>query len=90
MIERAGNLCRNGNWTLVKVAKPNQDMRFDVPTIGINTLENLYRHSGTALVIEAGKTVIVDMQEVITLANRYRIVLLAIDDTLAQAALIDA
>ena len=36
-IERAGQLCRAGGWTLVKVAKPQQDMRFDVPTIGIST-----------------------------------------------------
>ncbi len=36
-IERAGQLCRAGGWTLVKVAKPQQDMRFDVPTIGVTT-----------------------------------------------------
>lgn len=79
MIERAGSLCKNGNWTLLKVAKPNQDMRFDVPTIGINTIENLHRHGARALIVEAGKTVIVDMQEVIALANRYRIIFAAID-----------
>ena len=44
-IERAGQLCRSGGWTLVKVAKPQQDMRFDVPTIGLATLEKL-RDSG--------------------------------------------
>lgn len=87
MIERAGSLCKNGNWTLLKVAKPNQDMRFDVPTIGINTIENLHRHGGTALIIEAGKTVIVDMQEVIALANQYHIVLLAIDENLDKTAI---
>lgn len=79
MIERAGSLCKNGDWTLLKVAKPNQDMRFDVPTIGINTIENLHRHGAGALVVEAGKTVIVDMQDVIALANQYRIVFAAID-----------
>jgi len=79
MIERAGELCKNGGWTLIKVAKPNQDMRFDVPTIGINTIENLHRHGAGALVVEAGKTVIVDMQDVINLANQYRIVFAAID-----------
>ena len=42
-IERAGQLCRAGGWTLVKVAKPQQDMRFDVPTIGMTTIENLHR-----------------------------------------------
>jgi len=81
MIERAGNLCKNGGWTLIKVAKPNQDMRFDVPTIGPNTIENLHRHGATALVVEADKTVIVDAQDVIALANSYNIVLAAVDDT---------
>ncbi len=42
-IERAGQLCRAGGWALVKVAKPQQDMRFDVPTIGTTTIENLYK-----------------------------------------------
>ena len=79
MIERAGQLCKNGGWTLIKVAKPNQDMRFDVPTIGINTIENLKRNNAGALIVEAGKTVIVDMQEVISLANQYGIVFAAIE-----------
>ncbi|HRX86908.1 MAG TPA: UDP-2,3-diacylglucosamine diphosphatase LpxI, partial [Phycisphaerae bacterium] len=39
MIERAGRLCRQGGWALIKVAKPNQDMRFDVPTVGPDTVE---------------------------------------------------
>lgn len=79
MIERAGQLCKNGGWTLLKVAKPSQDMRFDVPTIGINTIENLHRHGAGTLIVEAGKTVIVDMQDVINLANQYRIVFAAIE-----------
>ncbi len=79
MIERAGQLCKNGGWTLLKVAKPNQDMRFDVPTIGINTIENLHKNGAGALIVEADKTVIVDMQDVIALANQYRIVFAAID-----------
>ena len=42
-IRRAGTLCRAGGFTVVKVAKPQQDMRFDVPTIGLGTLETLLR-----------------------------------------------
>ena len=80
MIERAGQLCKNGGWTLIKVAKPNQDMRFDVPTIGINTIENLKRNNAGALIVEAGKTVIVDMQDVVSLANQYGIVFAAIEN----------
>ena len=40
-IRRAGELCRQGGFTVVKVAKPQQDMRFDVPTIGVSTLETI-------------------------------------------------
>jgi len=60
MIERAGALCPRGNWTMVKVAKPNQDMRFDVPTVGVETIENLKRSGARQLVIEAGKTLIIE------------------------------
>ncbi|QSA96628.1 LpxI family protein [Methylococcus sp. EFPC2] len=70
MIERAGALCRSGGWMMVKVAKPDQDMRFDVPTVGPDTIANLQRHGASALVIEADKTVIVDREETIAAANR--------------------
>ena len=53
MIERAGSLCRHGGWTLIKVAKPDQDLRFDVPTVGPATIENLHRNGASALVVEA-------------------------------------
>ncbi len=77
MIERAGQLCRQGGWTLVKVAKPNQDMRFDVPTIGPETIANLQRNGARMLVIEAGKTLIIDREETLTAANRAGIPILS-------------
>lgn len=70
MIRRAGELCRRGGWTLIKVAKPEQDMRFDVPTIGPDTIRNLIEHHATAVVVEAGKTLIVDRAETLALADR--------------------
>ena len=73
MIERAGQLCPKGGFVLVKVAKPNQDMRFDVPTIGVETIKNLHAAGGTCLVVEAGKTLIVDRDETLSLADRYGI-----------------
>ena len=73
MIERAGGLCKSGGWTLIKTAKPDQDMRFDVPTIGPGTIENLKRNKGRCLVVEAGKTLIVDMPETLKLAQKYKI-----------------
>lgn len=74
MIERAGQLCRHGGWMLVKVAKPNQDPRFDVPTVGPDTIENLHRHGASALVIEAGRTLVVDREDLVRRADRLGIV----------------
>lgn len=76
-IERAGQLCRAGGWTLVKVAKPQQDMRFDVPTIGITTIENLHKAGARVLAIEAGKTILLDQENVIALADRYGLSIVA-------------
>jgi DUF1009 family protein len=73
LIERAGELCPAGGWTLVKVAKPNQDMRFDVPAIGPQTIENLHRARAAALVVEAGKTIVLERERTLGLARQYRI-----------------
>jgi DUF1009 family protein len=77
-IERAGQLCRAGGWALVKVAKPQQDMRFDVPTIGTTTIENLHKARAKVLAIEAGKTILLDQPEVIALADRYGLSIVAL------------
>jgi DUF1009 family protein len=76
-IERAGLLCRSGGWTLVKVAKPQQDMRFDVPTVGVTTIENLHRAGARVLAIEAERTILLDEPEVIALANRHGLSIVA-------------
>jgi UDP-2,3-diacylglucosamine hydrolase len=76
-IERAGQLCRAGGWVLVKVAKPQQDMRFDVPTIGVTTIENLHKARARVLAIEAGRTILLDQPEVIALADRYGLSIVA-------------
>jgi hypothetical protein len=78
-IERAGTLCRAGGWTLVKVAKPQQDMRFDVPTIGVATVENLGRAGARVLAIEAGKTIVIDRADVVALADRLGLTIVALD-----------
>ena len=77
MIERAGQLCPRGGWTMVKVAKPDQDMRFDVPTVGPDTIENLKRHGAGMMVIEAGKTVIIDRENMLKAAHRAGIVVVS-------------
>ena len=77
MIERAGILCRHGGWALIKVAKPNQDMRFDVPTVGPDTIANLKQHGAKMLVIEAERTLIVDREAMLTAADQARIVVVS-------------
>jgi DUF1009 family protein len=70
MIRRAGRVCRVGGWTMVKVARPKQDMRFDVPTIGPDTLRNLRDAKCICLVLEAGRTLIVDKSVTLALADK--------------------
>ena len=54
-IRRAGSLCRGGAFIVVKVAKPQQDMRFDVPTVGLETLRTMVESRAQVLAIEAGR-----------------------------------
>ena len=76
-IERSGQLCKSGGMTLVKVAKPDQDMRFDVPTIGEGTVETLYKAGGKVIAIEADKTIVLDQEATIAKANKLGIVIVA-------------
>ena len=78
MIERAGLLVPRGGWIMVKVSKPNQDMRFDVPTVGPETIDNLAKHGAKMLVIEAGKTVLIDREAMIAAAERLGVVILSL------------
>jgi UDP-2,3-diacylglucosamine hydrolase len=77
-IRRAGTLCRAGGFTVVKVAKPQQDMRFDVPTVGLGTLETLHGAGGKVLAVEAGRTIFLDQDAVIEYADRHGMVIVAI------------
>lgn len=80
-IRRAGPLCKSGGFTVVKVAKPNQDMRFDVPTIGVGTIETIHEAGGKVLAIEAGKTIVLDQEEVCQKAKQLGITVVAFDDS---------
>lgn len=76
MIQRTRRLCRTGGWTLVKVARANQDMRFDVPAVGPETIKHL-KHAGcVCLVLEAGRTLILDKPAALDLADRCNIAVL--------------
>jgi DUF1009 family protein len=76
-IQRAGEFCRAGGFVVVKVAKPHQDMRFDVPTVGTSTIETLRRAGGRVLAIEAGRTIVLDQEETVALADRYGLTIVA-------------
>jgi DUF1009 family protein len=79
-IRRAGALCKSGGFTVVKVAKPQQDMRFDVPTIGLGTLETMATAGAKVLAVEAGRTIIIDEPQVVDFANRNKMVVVALDE----------
>jgi DUF1009 family protein len=91
-IRRAGDLTRSGpigsrlrranlasgRLTVVKLARPDQDMRFDVPVIGVPTIETMIDAGATCLGISAGKTLMFDRDEMIALANKNRIAIIAL------------
>lgn len=77
-IRRAGQLCQTG-FIVVKVSKPNQDLRFDVPTIGVGTIRTIHESGGRVLAIEARKTIILDEAQTIAAAEQYGIVVVALE-----------
>jgi hypothetical protein len=77
-IERAGQIMRSlhgdastlsRDLTVVKIAKPNQDMRFDVPVIGVKTIDVMQTAGATCLAVDAGKCLLLDGDKVIDAAN---------------------
>jgi UDP-2,3-diacylglucosamine hydrolase len=78
-IRRSGELCPQGGFTVVKVAKPQQDMRFDVPTIGVYTIDSMLAAGASVLAIEAGKTIVVDEAEVVAKANEHGLAIVAVE-----------
>jgi DUF1009 family protein len=76
-ILRAGQLAR-GRLTVVKIAKPDQDMRFDVPVVGLPTIQSMIEAGATCLCITAGKTLMFDRDEMLKLADEKRIAVVAV------------
>jgi UDP-2,3-diacylglucosamine hydrolase len=77
LIRRAGALARNGV-VIAKVGRPNQDMRFDIPVIGLGTVKTLVQAKASCLAIEAGKTLFLDLQQGLALADRKNISIVAV------------
>jgi len=63
--------------TVIKIAKPNQDMRFDVPVIGVKTVETMQRAGATCLAVDAGKCLLLDGDRIITAADTAGIAIVA-------------
>ena len=78
VVRRAGQLV-SGRLTVIKVAKPDQDMRFDVPVVGVPTIETMNECGATCLCITAAKTLMFNREEMIKLANAKKIVIIAVE-----------
>jgi DUF1009 family protein len=77
-IRRAGTMAK-GSFVIVKVAKPKQDQRFDVPVIGLNTIETFLESGGGVLAVEAGKILVLDQDKMVNWANGEKISMVGID-----------
>jgi UDP-2,3-diacylglucosamine hydrolase len=78
VIRRAGELAGRKALTVIKSSKPEQDMRFDIPVIGLSTIENMIASGATALVIDAGRTIVFDREEMVKAADSRDISVVAI------------
>jgi DUF1009 family protein len=88
-IRRAGELMRgrdarkrlkltSGPVTVLKLSKPDQDMRFDVPVVGVPTVESMIEAGATCLCLSAGKTLMFDRDEMIARADKSKIAIVAV------------
>jgi len=76
-IRRGGDLAREGA-VVVKVSKPHQDLRFDVPAVGLGTVKAMAEVKAAALAVESGKTLLFDKDEMITYADKLRIAIVSV------------
>ncbi len=79
-IERGARLSHNNGAVVVKRSKPSQDLRFDLPSSGCGTIETMHRSGAGVLVLEAEKSISFDREEMIALADKYGLSILAYTD----------
>ena len=84
-IKRAGELTGNKGAVMVKIAKPKQDMRFDVPAIGVATITSLEAAGIQTLGIDAGRTLMLDKDEIIAQANKHKISIVGLNQEILAA-----
>lgn len=70
-VRRAAELVQRKNLTVIKVSKPRQDMRFDVPVVGVATIQTMIECGATALILDAHRTLFLDKDKLIELANEH-------------------
>jgi DUF1009 family protein len=78
VIQRAGNLVHRKSLTVIKVSKPRQDMRFDIPVVGLSTIKQMTAFGATALVIDAQRTLVLDREEMVEEADKHDIAVVAL------------
>lgn len=78
MIARAGELSRGGGWTLLKGAGESKDLRFDVPTVGVQTIANLKAAGAGAVFLDTGRVILINRPEVIAAADAAGIALVGV------------
>ena len=77
-IKRGGKLAKRKNAIVVKVSKPAQDKRFDIPAVGLRTIKIMRRYGADVLALESGETIIVDQKKMVDYANKHKMVIVAI------------
>jgi UDP-2,3-diacylglucosamine hydrolase len=78
VIARAGELVNKKNLTVIKSSKPKQDMRFDIPVVGLSTIRTMVASGATALVIDAERTLVFDREEFVKAADEHGIAVVAL------------
>ncbi|MFO0962378.1 MAG: UDP-2,3-diacylglucosamine diphosphatase LpxI [Phycisphaerales bacterium] len=79
MIDRTAQLCRAKGWTLLKTARAGHDMRSDVPTVGVATIERLARSGAGCLALGVGRVILVDRPAVLAAADRLGIAVVGVE-----------
>lgn len=79
-IKRGGQLARKNGAVVVKLSKPNQDLRFDLPSSGVTTIETMCQNGVTTLALEAEKSLSFDREQMIALADQYNIAIIGMTD----------
>lgn len=76
-IKRGCKLAKRNNAIVVKVSKPAQDKRFDIPAVGLKTIKTMKKYGANVLALESGETIIVNQDKMIDYANKHKMIIVA-------------